>query len=85
MKKNRKLSLSCKGVFDIIFMLESILKITRETCYYKQESLTYYGLESFSKQRLCEERDNYINMLSLALEKVETLKQVNQFIEDNLQ
>ena len=81
----KKVVLSCENCFDKLYMLESILQFTREVCQEKEFSSIYYNLPPKYKFTLSEERNHYINMLSLALDRVSDLKQINFCIENILE
>ena len=86
MKKESRESilLSCDNTFEIIFSLETILKLTQETCLEKEVKSIYYSLSDDKKFTLSEERNQYICMLNLALEKLKELKKISIEFEDNL-
>ena len=73
-----------ENTFDIVFLLESIIKVTQETCIDKEIYSVHYNLSSKDKMSLSQERNNYINMLSLALDKLSNLKEINLYIEKEL-
>ena len=70
--------------FSEIFSLKSIIKITREACLEKEMNSSYYNLSQENKKYLSEERNHYINMLSIALDKVTELENINESIEREL-
>lgn len=70
--------------FNSISTLESILKTTVNSCMNKEINSEYYNLEENDSQMLSEERNNYINLLEIALEKLISLKSVNLIIEKKL-
>lgn len=67
--------------FDLLFLLESVIKLTQESCLQKELSCNYYNFLNKDKNLLSEERNHYINLLSIALEKVSTLKEINAKLE----
>ena len=80
-KCNKKIYFCCENLYDELFLLESIIKMTKEACLKKEFSAIYYNLSDKERCILSEERNNYINMLSIALEKVDELKEINNNIE----
>ena len=71
--------------FDELFTLESIIKLTQEACLDKEEDSIHYNLAKDNKVALSEERNHYINMLTIALEKVENIKNYNLRIEEEIE
>jgi hypothetical protein len=45
---------------------------------------TYYDLQNNTQKKLSEERNLYINMLNIAIEKIAILKKINNNIEKDL-
>ena len=76
--------MSCDNCFSELYSLESILRFTKEVCQEKEFSSVYYNLSQKDKFVLSEERNHYINMLTLALDRVSDLKQINCCIENEL-
>lgn len=72
------------SLFDELSTLESVLKLTKNSCYEQEMNSCYYGLENFSKLKLSEERNHYLNLLSIALDKVELIKKINQNLEEEI-
>lgn len=70
--------------FDELFTLESIIKLTQEACLDKEEDSIHYNLIKDEKISLSKERNHYINMLTIALEKVENIKNYNLLIEQEI-
>ncbi len=85
MEKNHKNVLACfESTFDELFLLESVIKLTKEACLDREVSSQYYNLPEEKKRYLSEERNNYINMLSIALDRVKNLKEINSQIEEEI-
>ena len=85
MEKDHKHILSCfQTTFDELFLLESIIKLTKESCLDREVTSQYYNLSEEKKRYLSEERHNYINMLSIALDRVKILKDINNQIEEEI-
>lgn len=83
-KTDMKASLCCEHSFDKLFSLESIIQTTKDACMERESSSKYYGLSSKNKFTLSEERNHYINMLTMALDKVAELKSINNELENEI-
>lgn len=73
-----------ESIMDNIFILESIVKLTKEACLEKEFNISYYNLNDKEKLGLSEERNHYINMLTLAIEQVNKIKESSLTIEDKM-
>ena len=62
-------------------MVESLLKAIFENCLSKECNSQYYNKENFT-QKLSEERNTYINLLSLSIEKLKKIQDYNNKIEN---
>lgn len=60
-------------VFEELDSVQTIIKITKEVCFEKENNSKYYNLPISESSKLSNERNNYINLLSLALEKIDNL------------
>ena len=80
----KMVQLSCDNLFNQLYSLESILRITKEICQEREFSATYYNLPQKDKFTLSEERNHYINMLELALARVSNIKEINSGLENEL-
>lgn len=67
--KAQDLLMSLNNSFESIFIIESLVKSTYEVCQCRDLYPT------FSKETISEERNVYINMLKLTLEKIKNLKE----------
>lgn len=72
------------SMFDELSTLESLLKLTKNSCYEQEMNSCYYGLENAYRLKLSEERNHYLNLLSIALDKVVLLKKINQNLENEI-
>ena len=72
-----------ESIFEKIFMLESVIKLTLNSCKEKEFKAEYYNIEFNNIINLSEERNNYINMLTIALEKLEQIKTISSSFENN--
>ena len=71
-------------VFDELYILESILKLTKESCQGQEFTSNYYNLPDKNVVLLSEERNNYINMLTLAIGIISKLKKIGLMLEKEL-
>lgn len=71
----------CQVCYDNLSCLESIIKMTKDVCLEHESSSVYYDLKAKDKFRLSEERNHYINMMTMALDRVSVLKNLNDDIE----
>lgn len=55
---------------DDLFKLNTLIKVAKESCLEKELSSAYYGLNDRNRLKLSTERNNYINLLSIAEEKL---------------
>lgn len=70
--------------FDELCELETLITLTKEMCFEQENSSNYYGLSQNKKITLSEERNHYINMLTVALDKVSNIKTLNSLIEKEM-
>ena len=86
MKKesNKSIMLSCNFAIDTLFSVETIIKLMLEYCLAREIKSIHYDLSSKDKKILSEERNHYITMLNIALEKLQELKELNQELEDKI-
>lgn len=80
----KNVHLCCEDSINQLFCLESIIKMTKDSCQEKEFSAKYYNLSPKDKYTLSEERNQYINMLNIALDKVNNVIELNTAIENNL-
>ena len=71
--------------FKELFFLESLIKLTKESCLEMEMRANYYNLQQREQYKLSEERNHYINLLTIAQEKVSNLKNLSQRIEERLE
>lgn len=77
-----KIITSIEKSIEEVFTLESVIKLTKETCLEREVTGNYYNLEENAKTSLSEERNHYINMLTIALDKLSKLKDIIFIVED---
>lgn len=70
--------------YDDLESLESIVTTTKSVCMDKELSSNYLGLSGKEKISLSAERNHYINLLSIALDKIESLKMKQNEIEEKI-
>ncbi len=78
---SQKLNCINENIVDELLTVESLIKTTVNNCRTKDCSAICYAGENLTKQ-LSEERNDYINVLSLALEKIKHVQMLNDEIED---
>ena len=81
---NEKLFMCENDLFNELSSLESILKLTKESCYEQELNGNYYCSIKSNRIKLSEERNHYLNLLTIALEKINTLKAINLNLEKEL-
>lgn len=81
---NQKVQLCCEDSINQLLCLESIIKTTKDSCLERESSAKYYNLPQKDKYTLSEERNHYINMLNIALDKVNDVIELNTKIENDL-
>ncbi|MCQ2754402.1 MAG: hypothetical protein MJ231_05060 [bacterium] len=69
----KDLILKFNKLYNEIFVLESILRVTKSVCLNNDINATCI----MDQKSLSYERNDYINLLSVALSKVEKIKQIN--------
>ena len=72
------------SLFDELSSLESVLKLTKDSCLKQEFNSNYYDLVDINKVKLSEERNHYLNLLTIAIEKVNLLKQINRNLENEI-
>lgn len=55
-------------------VIESLIRFTKTACEEKEFNSRYYELADWKRLNLSSERNHYINVLSIALEKINGLK-----------
>ena len=81
---SRKLFTKIESTYDELDALESIIMLTQHSCRNQECNSVYYDLIEDKKFALSEERNHYINMLALALDKISILKKTNLQLEEGL-
>jgi len=74
--------------FDIFwtnfFILDSLVRLLINSCYNLELNSEYYGNSENISQELSQERNNYINVLTVVLEKLNELKLTAESLEKNV-
>ena len=81
MDKNISLLGYENSLFNEQSALESVLKLTKDSCFEQEICANYYNLDKLMQLRLSEERNHYLNLLTIALDKVSLLKKINNDLE----
>lgn len=71
-------------VFDELYAADTIVSITKNSCMEREFSGQYYGTSGKESKKLSEERNNYINMLTILSEKISNLKRLTLSIEKEI-
>ena len=66
-------------IFSLISELETIIRITKHICIHNEVSQAYNCL---STENISKERNDNANMLSIALEKLENIKNLSSKVEN---
>lgn len=80
----KNVQLCCEDSINELFCLKNIIKTTKDSCQEKEFSAKYYNLPPKAKYILSEERNQYINLLDIALDKVSDVIELNTTIENNI-
>lgn len=81
---NRKILSRVENIFEELSALESIIKLTKDACYEQESVSNYYNLNAKEKLILSAERNHYINLLNIALDKVTSLQELNILLEKEI-
>ena len=68
-------------IIDELLTVESLLRATVESCLNKECNSEYYAKNDFTS-KISAERNRYINMLSLAIERLNRVQELTGEIED---
>lgn len=76
---------SCyEQIFNELYMADTIVNITRNSCLDREFSGQYYGIPAESSAQLSAERNNYINMLTILSEKISNIMELNIAMENEI-
>lgn len=82
--QDRDLLLLNEASFNELYVIDTILQMTKKSCQDFEFSGQYYGLAENMALELSAERNNYINMFNLLLERTSNLMALNLSIEKRL-
>ena len=71
-------------IFNELYMADTIVNITRNSCLDREFSGQYYGIPAESSAQLSAERNNYINMLTILSEKISNIMELNIAMENEI-
>lgn len=83
MNEMKNLEILSKATFDELYTVDTIIELTRKTCM-DCEFNSNYNLPSEIAIRISTERNHYINMLNILSEKINTIMELNQSIENEI-
>ena len=78
---NSKIVAFNQQTFEELYIIDSIIDVTRNTCENFEFNGQYYGITSEKSRHLSAERNNFINMLNILAEHVENIKDLNIDLE----
>ena len=81
---NNRLLYFNQETFGELYVLDTLINMTKESCQDREFSGQYYGIPAEMKAKLSAERNNYINMLTLFSEKVTNIMNINLRVEQEL-
>ena len=82
MAEKQALQNYCQQAFDELYIVDSIVKMTKNSCLEHEFNGEYYGASCESSKKLSAERNNYINMLTLLSERILNIIHLNGLIEN---
>ncbi len=82
MAEKQALQNYCQQAFDELYIIDSIVKMTKNSCLEYEFNGQYYGASCESSKKLSAERNNYINMLTLLSERISNIIHLNGLIEN---
>ena len=70
-----------ESIIEELLTVESLVQATMNSCLSRECGAQYYNSSELTS-KLSEERNSYINMLSVALEKIKHIQSLNSAIEN---
>ena len=70
--------------FNELYMVDTLIKMTKNFCEEREYKGQYYGISKDSIEALSSERNDYINMLSIASDKVSNIMNLNLLMESEM-
>ena len=67
--------------FEELCVINSIVKLVKNSCLEREFSGQYYGIPPEKIIHLSEERNNYINMLTVLSERVTNVMNLHEYME----
>lgn len=74
----------CQNTYDEILMVRSLISLVRETCLNLELKSEYYENDKNYVLKLSEERNKYLNILSMAQDKLNNIEVLNIKLEDEI-
>lgn len=73
----------CQNAYEELSVIESIISSVQESCLNLELNSQYYDIDNFVL-KISEERNRYINLLSIAREKIKNIEILNTQLEEKL-
>jgi len=74
----------CQNAFEEICMLQTIITTLQDNCLNLELNCEYYENSENYSLLLSEERNRYINLLSIAKERLKNIENLNSEIENSI-
>ncbi len=71
-------------LFGEIYVLNSAVNMVKDSCSEKENKAIYYGLVNDGVQKMSSERNDYINMLTVAADKISNVMSLNLALEKEI-
>ena len=72
-----------ESIIEELLTVESLVQATMNSCLSRECGAQYYNSSELTS-KLSEERNHYLNLLTIALEKVAILKGINKNLEEEI-
>ena len=70
--------------FEQLNLANTIIQLTKTSCEQREFCGQYYGVSDEARKRLSIERNNYINMLEILSDKISSIINLNESIEEEI-